>query len=88
VFGRGFAVTRVPRVIGDVPTRALELQRGSGQETLYVSATALVLLQGGSRKLLDYLENASAAITLIFVEWHRLQSPGTEDYASIVANEL
>jgi hypothetical protein len=37
-----------------------------------VSAAAYVLLEWLIREFLDYLEDVSAAFTLIFVEWHRL----------------
>src|SRR5262249_28752759 len=60
---------RLLGVVGDVPTGALELDRGRGEELLDGPPALRALLQGCVGELLDQLE-APVPIALVLVERH------------------
>ncbi len=66
----GAAFRRLLRIIGDVPARALELHRRSGQQLFQFAAAMRTHGQGRVGKFLDPLGQAMTLFTLIFVERH------------------
>jgi UTP--glucose-1-phosphate uridylyltransferase len=68
--GTAGRAARLLGVVGDVPARALELDRRRRKELGDRTTALRAHLHERVRELLDHLEAMRAGVTLVFVEWH------------------